>query len=156
MPYCVAAGDSSQYNYASGRLDHQTYFKSLEVDRADLGRHVLDRTFGAWLGEALLIPGLHLARQLERVYWPHAWFWRNREHVDPLKEALAAIAKLKAGLLTEAEYQAREGRDWEGVLEQRRRELAARKAAGLPQPWEAGARGGAKPRASSETQRAGT
>ena len=26
MPFNVAAGNSSGYNYASGRLDHQTYF----------------------------------------------------------------------------------------------------------------------------------
>ncbi|MCX7428035.1 MAG: phage portal protein [Planctomycetia bacterium] len=29
MPFNVAAGNSSGYNYASGRLDHQTYYKSI-------------------------------------------------------------------------------------------------------------------------------
>jgi capsid protein len=33
MPFNVAAGNSSGYNYASGRLDHQTYFKSIRVIR---------------------------------------------------------------------------------------------------------------------------
>ena len=36
MPYNVAACNSSGYNYASGRLDHQVYFKSLAVDRAEI------------------------------------------------------------------------------------------------------------------------
>ena len=36
MPYCIAACNSSGYNYASGRLDHQTYFKSIRVEQAHL------------------------------------------------------------------------------------------------------------------------
>ncbi|MGE3807693.1 MAG: phage portal protein, partial [Gemmataceae bacterium] len=34
MPFNVAAANSSGYNYASGRLDHQTYFKSIRVEQA--------------------------------------------------------------------------------------------------------------------------
>ncbi len=33
MPYNVASGNSSGYNYASGRLDHQVYFKAIRVDQ---------------------------------------------------------------------------------------------------------------------------
>jgi hypothetical protein len=36
MPFNVAAGNSSGYNYASGRLDHQTYFKAIRVEQAQL------------------------------------------------------------------------------------------------------------------------
>jgi capsid protein len=36
MPFNVAAGNSSGYNYASGRLDHQTYFKSIRVEQHHL------------------------------------------------------------------------------------------------------------------------
>ena len=53
MPFNVAAGNSSGYNYASGRLDHQTYFKSLRVEQAHLGQVVLDRILSAWLA----VPG---------------------------------------------------------------------------------------------------
>ena len=38
IPYNVAACNSSGYNYASGRLDHQTYYKSIRVDQAQTGR----------------------------------------------------------------------------------------------------------------------
>ena len=34
MPFNVAAGNSSGYNYASGRLEHQTYFKSIRVEQS--------------------------------------------------------------------------------------------------------------------------
>ncbi|MCR4412468.1 MAG: phage portal protein, partial [Thermoguttaceae bacterium] len=36
IPYNVAACNSSGYNYASGRLDHQTYYKSIRVDQSQL------------------------------------------------------------------------------------------------------------------------
>lgn len=49
MPFNVAAGNSSGYNYASGRLDHQTYFKSIRVEQSHIGSVVLDRILTAWL-----------------------------------------------------------------------------------------------------------
>ena len=47
MPCNVAACNSSGYNYASGRLDHQTYYKSIRVDQAQMGVVVLDRVLRA-------------------------------------------------------------------------------------------------------------
>ncbi|MCC6910170.1 MAG: phage portal protein, partial [Phycisphaerales bacterium] len=41
MPFNVAAGNSSGYNYASGRLDHQTYYKSIRVEQNHLQTAVL-------------------------------------------------------------------------------------------------------------------
>jgi capsid protein len=43
MPFNVAAANSSGYNYASGRLDHQTYFKSIRVEQSHIESVVLDR-----------------------------------------------------------------------------------------------------------------
>jgi capsid protein len=42
MPFNIAAGNSSSYNYSSGRLDHQTYFKSQRVDQAHMERIILE------------------------------------------------------------------------------------------------------------------
>lgn len=53
MPYNVAACDSSSYNYASGRLDHQTYFSSLDVERENLVVQVLDKLFLLWWPEVV-------------------------------------------------------------------------------------------------------
>ena len=58
MPYNVAACNSSGYNYASGRLDHQTYYKSIRVDQAQMGVVVLDRVLRAWFDEAILVSEL--------------------------------------------------------------------------------------------------
>jgi len=37
MPFNVAAANSSAYNYASGRLDHQAFFKTIRIDHNFLG-----------------------------------------------------------------------------------------------------------------------
>ena len=69
MPYNVAAGNSSGYNYASGRLDHQTYYKSIRVEQSQLARVVLDRILQAWLREAVS------DRRLSPQLTPHARFY---------------------------------------------------------------------------------
>ncbi len=58
MPFNIAAGNSSGYNYASGRLDHQTYYKSIRVDQAFMANQVLDRILRVWLWEYALEMGL--------------------------------------------------------------------------------------------------
>jgi capsid protein len=57
MPFNIAAGNSSGYNYASGRLDHQAFFKAIRIDQAYLADVVLDRILKAWIDEAVLIEG---------------------------------------------------------------------------------------------------
>ena len=53
-----ARNDAFAEDYASGRLDHQTYFKSIRVDQAFMGQKVLDRVLSAWLWEYALEAGL--------------------------------------------------------------------------------------------------
>lgn len=141
MPFNVAAGNSSGYNYASGRLDHQTYFKSIRVEQVDLEEIVLDRLLIAWLDEAALIPGLLPTGLGPFANWPHQWFWNGQEHVDPAKEANAQATRLSSYTTTLADEYARRGLDWETQLRQRAKELAlmaelgmAPTAPGTPQP----------------------
>jgi len=131
MPYCIAAGNSSGYNYASGRLDHQTYYKSLRVEQAHLESVVLDRVLAAWLDEAVLIPELWPEDLGPMPDWPHQWFWDGQEHVDPAKEATAQATRLASHTTTLAYEYARQGRDWEEALRQRAKELALMRELGL-------------------------
>ena len=87
MPFNVAYGNSSGYNYASGRLDHQTYYKSIRVDQSQLGLTVLDRVLRAWLDEAILISDLLPLWMRATAFrdLDHQWFWDGQEHVDPGK-----------------------------------------------------------------------
>jgi len=143
MPYNVAACDSSDYNYASGRLDHQTFFRSVRIERANLGLLVLDRLFGAWLREASLVSAhpRNIVQQLEQsAAWPHTWYWDGFQHVDPAKEALAEERRLKSNATTLARVYAEQGLDWERELRQRARELELMRELNVPIPETKGAR----------------
>jgi capsid protein len=124
MPFNVAAGNSSGYNYASGRLDHQTYFKAIRVEQTHLEAVVLDRILAAWFDEATLIPGLLPTDLGPFADWPHQWFWDGHEHVDPAKEASAQATRLANLTTTLADEYARRGLDWEAQLRQRAKEVA--------------------------------
>jgi lambda family phage portal protein len=132
MPFNVAAGNSSGYNYASGRLDHQTYFKSIRVDRSRIELVALDRIFHAWLDEAQLVEGL-LPQSARRVNadFTHQWFWDGQEHVDPAKEAQAQQLRLANNTTTLASEFAKQGRDWEVEIRQRAKEVALMVQLGL-------------------------
>ena len=114
IPYNIAAGNSSGYNYASGRLDHQTYYKSLKVDQRYIEEFVLDRVLERWLREWSLVRG----RALPEEVLPHVWFWDGREHVDPAKEANAQATRLKSNTTSLANEYAKQGKDWETELRQ--------------------------------------
>ncbi len=115
MPYNVAAANSSDYNYASGRLDHQIYFKAIKVEQSYFELECLDRIFAAWLQEAALIPGHLMPEIAEAVrggaFIPHQWFWDGQEHVDPKKEADAQTIQLSSGTTHRGREYARKGLD---------------------------------------------
>ena len=126
MPFNIASGNSAGYNYASGRLDHQSFFKAIRIDQSHLADIVLDRIFRAWINEAVLIEGL-LPQSVRTLIakaegYPHQWFWDGFEHVDPAKEANAQATRLQNHTTTLAAEFARQGRDWEEELKQRAKE----------------------------------
>jgi lambda family phage portal protein len=152
MPFNIAACNSAGYNYSSGRLDHQTYYKAIRVEQSHLEATILDRILTAWLAEATLAFGLQehldnagrysdaaLARAKQKalgaadaVDFPHQWFWDGHEHVDPLKESSAQAERLANNTTTLATEYARQGKDWETEVRQRAREVALMKELGLP------------------------
>ena len=127
MPYNIAAGNSSGYNYASGRLDHQTYYKALKVDRSFMEIEILDRVFDLWLKEWSL--ATHTS--IDLCACRHVWFWDGQEHVDPGKEATAQQIRLDARTTTLAAEYAKQGKDWETELRQIARERKLMKELGI-------------------------
>jgi lambda family phage portal protein len=117
LPYNVAALDSSSYNYASGRMDHQVYAMNIKVDRDHLERVLLDRLLSAWVNEASLVGAIPdgLPPFSE---WNWAWVWDGREHVDPAKEASAAETRLRTLTTSLASEYARQGKRWDVELRQ--------------------------------------
>lgn len=135
MPMNVALGDSSGYNYASGRLDHQTYFRTIKGERTLIEDTILDDLLASW-------------EELDRLFYPddypadaeieHEWMWDGFAHVDPLKEANAQNVRLNNSKTTTlADECGMEGKDYMKVIRQRVREECAerrlRKQYGLPE-----------------------
>lgn len=114
VPFNVAAGNSSSYNYASGRLDHQVYFRSLGIDQGAIELVVLSRIFRAWWAEAV-----------RHYRWPVAdlappirqWFWPALSHVDPRLVAEAREVALRCGLTSPVLLAAEDGLDYDLVRE---------------------------------------
>ena len=130
MPLNIAMGDSSGYNYASGRLDHQAFRRAIDAERDEIGRVVLDDLLAEWRGfDETLFPEDYRGAAADAA---HEWMWDGFEHVDPLKEANAAAARISAGISSEAIECAREGLDWEAVVAQRARIAERKRALGLP------------------------
>lgn len=134
MPFNKASGDSSKYNYASGRLDHQTYFGAIDIERSALERRVLDRIFRWWVSEAVFVPGeipdgIGPLSELE-----YLWRWPRHQHIDPQKQAAADLTYWMHGHLTDEELQIENGRDPEEHYESLARQQARRRELGLPLP----------------------
>ena len=145
MPFNIAAGNSAGYNYASGRLDHQTYYKSIAVDQYHLETAALDRLLAEWLREAQLSPALAVPGPLRLSRRTHQWFWDGWHHADPKKEADAQAVRLRSGTATLADEWARQGHDWREKADQQAEERAYYASKGIPYPGDAT---GANPRTS--------
>lgn len=121
LPRAIALGDASEYNYASGRLDHQAFERSVAVQQQQLADTVLCKVWRAWLLEAQRISGYLPQgwRSEDALLIRPRWIWQTKGHVDREKEAQGAILELDAGMTTLAAECAARGRDWEEVREQR-------------------------------------
>jgi lambda family phage portal protein len=137
MPYNVAAGNSSSYNYASGRLDWQTYFRRLQVDRYEYGARLYGPVFDAWAREAALdeayLP-MRVRTVLRQRAYSVAWNWPGMEHVDPEKEANAALTRIAAGISTQRMELAKLGLDYDLVQKQREEEARDNETRGIAGP----------------------
>jgi capsid protein len=54
IPHGLTACDSSDANFASGKLDREAFYAALDVDREDGNDTVLDPLFSLWWAEAVL------------------------------------------------------------------------------------------------------
>lgn len=119
MPYNKAACDSSSYNYASGRLDHQTYYASLDVDREDCNDQVIDQLFDTWFSFSVRRFGW-LGGDPDRIgpgARQHLWDWPRHRVADVKAEALANQSRLQSGQVFVHQIFADSGLDLEDELE---------------------------------------
>ena len=84
MPFNIAAGNSSSYNYASGRLDHQVYHKKLLIEREIIGAEILDPLFSAW---EEYDSALHPEDYQQMAELSHSWMWDGFSTLIPSRRA---------------------------------------------------------------------
>lgn len=115
VPYNVAAGNSSDYNFASGRLDFQEYWKTIDVEQEQIDLVINDNVFMSYATEWFIFNRLDIASH----NLGHTWMYDGRPHVDPLKEANAETVELNNSTTNLSIQLAKRGRDWKKVLDQK-------------------------------------
>lgn len=136
QPLNVVTGNSSGYNYSSGRLDHVPYQRSVRIKRNDLRLLGLDKVFrDGWLPEALLVGEVPREAAPSNT-WKWSWVWDGFDSIDPYKDAMTDDIRLLNGTSSLAEIAAEYNQDWRQLMRQRAAEQAYAKKLGivLPQP----------------------
>lgn len=117
MPTNISLCDSANYNYASGRLDHQTYYSGLDVDREGCSA-ILDRLFSMWFRFA--VPAFRWfggdpdAVAIDRL--SHQWDFPKHRVADIVAEAEANRIKLQTGAISPSRLYTEAGFDFEDEL----------------------------------------
>lgn len=119
MPYNKAACDSSSYNFASGRLDHISYYDFLDVDRKDCDETVLTPLFDLWFDAAIL--NFRWLGGNPDVVGPgarsHVWDWPTHKVADEKSQALADAQKLATGQILLPQLYSQRGLDFADEVE---------------------------------------
>jgi capsid protein len=118
MPFNKAACDSSDYNYASGRLDHQTYYAALDVEREDCNDLVLDPLFEMWFNLAVKAFGW-LGGDPSAIGPAarfHLWDWPKHRVADVEAEANANETRLESGQVSLRRLYSDQGLDLEDEI----------------------------------------
>lgn len=137
MPLMRLKLDSTRHNYSSARFDDQMYQRRVIKRRGLLSRNKLGRLI-TWMLRDRLLAGAPVKAPKGGVRF--LWSWQPFPHVDPLKEAQAALVRLAAGVTTLADEIAVGGRDLESHIRAMARVYAAFDEAGVPIPqWGANA-----------------
>jgi hypothetical protein len=124
MPLNKIKCNSASYNYASGRLDHQTYYLQLDVEREDCNDEVLDPLFDLWFDLALVTFGWLGGNPdaISIAAKAHLWDWPEHAVADIQTEATANQTKLRSGETFPSELYSKGGRDFEDDLEKMTRD----------------------------------
>lgn len=118
MPLNKAMCNSSDYNFASGRLDHSTYYGALDVDRIDCNELVLDPCFDVWFETAIVVFGWLGGNPdvVTDAAKAHTWDWPKHQVADIKSQAAANDTNLKNGSATLTNLSSEEGKDYEDEL----------------------------------------
>jgi capsid protein len=134
LPLNYYTGDSSNFNFASGRMDHLPYQASVWSERERFETEILSkviRNYYRIASEAGLIPA-DLPRFDE---WSISWHWDGFPSLDQKDDEHAREVRLKNGISTLSEECAAEGKDWREVARQQAAERDYYVQLGLDDPY---------------------
>lgn len=113
MPYNVGAHDSSEFNYASGKLDRLTYGRIIHVEQSQWDVDCLFRIFLSWWLEARLVwSEWFRLPPLAPLDWSVTWHWDGIDDIDPAKASTARKTDLDSGSRTLPMIYGEQGLDW--------------------------------------------
>ncbi len=115
MPHNLAAGDSSNHNFASGKLDFTPYYKQCDTEREDANDTTLTPLFETWYEEAALRFGWI---QIPGQTPDHGWDWPAYPVADEEAKANANKTKLSTGQMTLSTLFSEDGEDLDDQLPQ--------------------------------------
>jgi hypothetical protein len=115
MPYIVGANDSSESNFASGKLDKLGYNRAVQMDRSELNDDVVWVLFLRWFEEAQLY--LKLPSLPPDSEWAVSVFWDELGDIDEVKSATAIEIKLRSGQTSYQSVFAAAGKDGTSEME---------------------------------------
>ncbi len=113
MPHNIARADSSGYSFSGGKLDHLTYFVSVDVEQQDIEEDVLDPLFDVWFAEAVLRFGWVVPAEPPPN---HGWDWPEKPIIDEVKHANANKTNLSTGVAVLRRIYGEGGVDFEEEL----------------------------------------
>lgn len=113
MPNNIARADSSGYSFSGGKLDHLTYFVSVDVEQEEIDEQGSDPLFEVWFAEAVLRFGWAVPADPPPN---HAWDWPEKPVIDEVKHAKANETNLSTGLGGLSRLYAQQGLDLEDEL----------------------------------------
>ena len=140
LSYEQLSQDWSKTNYSSARAALLEVWRGFNRSRARFAEQFATPIFALWLEEAINRGDIELPKGAPDLYAAKAaycrvkWIGPARGWVDPTKEATAAQLRMDIGLSTLEDECAEQGKDWEEVLHQRKRELDLIDELGLPRP----------------------
>lgn len=115
MPHNLAACDSSDHSYASGRLDFQPYYMGVDNERSDCDEMVLDKLFEEWYVFAAPVYGwFEICPEVPEC----SWHWGPHPAIDQSTDAAWKASALSNGTVTISALYDADGEDYEEVLEQ--------------------------------------
>jgi lambda family phage portal protein len=140
LTYEQLSQDWSSTNYSSARASLLEVWRGFLRVRQRISDQVATPVFSLWLEEAIHRGDVKLPKGAPDFYTAKAaycrvkWIGPPRGWVDPVKEGQAAQIRMNLNVSTLEDECAEQGKDWEEVLHQRKRELDLIDSLGLPRP----------------------